>query len=159
MTQKSLSTWLKAIIIGIALCGILLCGILLPLIAGDIVAEYPEFSNWYHLWIAVLWIAALPCYLVLYNGWKITVEISRDHSFCMENAVYLKRIGILALMDAAYFFLANLVLIFLNKNHPTIFIASLFVEFAGVAVAVVAAVLSHLVQKAAKIQQENELTI
>lgn len=44
-------------------------------------------------------------------------------------------------------------------NHPGIFLGSLFIEFAGVAVAVTAAALSHLVQKAAEIQQENELTI
>ena len=44
-------------------------------------------------------------------------------------------------------------------NHPSILIGCLFVEFAGVAVAVVAAALSHLVQKAAEIQMENELTI
>lgn len=77
----------------------------------------------------------------------------------MENAKYLKAISILALSDSGYFFLANLVLLLLNMNHPAIFLGSLLVEFAGVAVTVAAATLSHLVQKAAKIQQENELTI
>lgn len=159
MTQKNLSTWLKIIIIGIAACGILLCGILFPMVGRDIVTAAPEFSDWYYLWLAVLWLAAVPCYLVLYNGWKITVEIGRDHSFSMDNAIYLKRISMLAIGDTAYFFLVNLVLFFLNKNHPGILIASLFVDFAGVAAAVVSAVLSHLVQKAAELQQENELTI
>ncbi len=159
MTQKSLSTWLKVIILGIAICGTVLCGVLLPMIGKDIVAENPEFSNWYVPWFAVLWIAAVPCYLVLYNGWKITVEIGRDHSFSMKNSIYLKRICILFITDTAYFFLANLVLFFMNMNHPGIFIGSLFVDFAGVVIAVVAAALSHLVRKAAVMQQEQDLTI
>ncbi len=159
MTQKSLSTWLKAVILGIAFCGTVLCGILLPMMGKDIVTENPEFSSWYVPWFAVLWIAAIPCYLVLYHGWKITLQIGRDRSFSMENAIYLKRISILAIADTAYFFLANLLLFFLNMNHPGILMASLFVDFAGVVIAVVAAALSHLVQKAAAMQQENDLTI
>ena len=159
MTQKSLSNWLKAVIFGIAVCGVILCGVLLPAIGRDLVLENPEFSSWYNPWIAVLWIAAVPCYLVLYNGWKLTVEIGRDRSFSMENAIYLKRISMLAIGDTGYFFLANLLLFLLNMNHPGIFLASLFVDFAGVVIAVVAAALSHRVQKAAVMQQEQDLTI
>ena len=96
---------------------------------------------------------------MLYNGWKITTQIARDNSFSLENARYLKHICILALVDSVYFFLANIVLLFLNMNHPAILLASLFVDFAGVVVAVTAASLSHLVLKAAEIQQENQLTI
>ena len=77
----------------------------------------------------------------------------------MVNSRYLKYISILALADSGYFFLANLALLFLNMNHPAVFLGSLLVEFAGAAVAVASAALSHLVQKAAKIQEENELTI
>lgn len=87
------------------------------------------------------------------------MEIARDNSFSKENARYLKRICMLALLDSVYFFLANLVMLFLDMNHPGILLGSLFVDFAGVAVAVTAAALSHLALKAAKIQQENQLTI
>ncbi len=160
MTQKNLSIWLKGIILGIAVCGAILCGLLIPLLGKDLIKQNPEFAHWYVPWLAVFWIAAIPCYLILYNGWKITVKIARDQSFCMENAVYLKRICILSLADSGYFFVANLTLLFfLNMSHPSVMLASLFVDFAGVAVAVVAAVLSHLVQKAAELQREQELTI
>ncbi len=75
----------------------------------------------------------------------------------METAVYLKRICILSLMDSGYFFIANMTLLFLlNMSHPGVMLASLVVDFAGVAVAVV---LSHLVQKATELQQQQELTI
>lgn len=159
MTQKSLSRWLKGIIVGIAICGLVIYGGLIPMFGKELVDAYPEFSYCYYPWLTILWVSAIPCYLVLFNGWKIMVEIARDNSFSMENARYLKRICILALVDSAYFFVANLVLFFLNMNHPGILMASLFVDFAGVAVAVTAASLSHLVLKAAEIQQENNLTI
>ena len=125
----------------------------------ELAAENPEFAYCYYPWLIVLWISAIPCYLVLLNGWKIATEIARDNSFSLENAHYLKRICMFALADSAYFFIANLVLFFLNMNHPAILLASLFADFAGVVVAVTAAGLSHLVLKAAAIQQENELTI
>ena len=159
MTQKSLSNWLKGIIIGIALCGLVIYVFLLPMFGRDLADANPEFAYCYEPWLAILWISAVPCCLVLYNGWKITTQIARDNSFSLENACYLKRICILALVDSVYFFLANLVLLFLGMNHPGILLASLFVDFAGVVVAVTAASLSHLVLKAAEIQQENQLTI
>ena len=159
MTQTSLSNWLKTIIAGIAACGTVIYAYLIPQFGKDLVYANPEFSHWYAPWLSVIWLSAIPCYFVLYFGWKITTEIGRDNSFSMDNARYLKYISILALADSGYFFLANLALFILNMNHPGVFLGSLFVEFAGVAVAVAAAALSHLVQKAAKLQEENELTI
>lgn len=159
MTQTSLSRWLKGIILGIGGCGAVIYFYLIPLLGNDMAEAYPEFAGCYWPWLAVIWVSAVPCYLALYYGWKITVEIGRDHSFSMENARYLKSISILAVVDSGYFFAANLVLMLLSMNHPGIFLASLFVEFAGAAIAVVAAALSHLVQKAAKMQEENDLTI
>lgn len=159
MSQNSLSKWLKGMIAGIAVCGCIIYGYLFPVFGKEIAGKYPEFAYCYLPWLIVIWISAVPCYLVLFFGWKITTEIGRDHSFSMENAGYLKYISILALADSGYFFLANLVLWLLNMNHPGIFLGSLLVDFAGTAVAVAAAALSHLVQKAAEIQSENELTI
>ena len=44
-------------------------------------------------------------------------------------------------------------------NHPGVILMLLLVVFAGVAVAVAAAALSHLVKKAAVLQEESDLTI
>ena len=125
MTQKSLSKWLKGIILGITVCGIIIYGFLIPMFGKDLAVENPEFAHCYYPWLVMLWISAIPCCLGLYHGWKITVEIAGDNSL----------------------------------SHPAVLLASLFVDFAGVVVAVMAAALSHLVLKAAKIQQENQLTI
>lgn len=159
MTQKSLSKWLKGIILGMAVCGLIIFGVLVPLYGQMLAEEYPEFAYCYYPWLIMLWILAILCYLVLYNGWKITAEIAKDNSFSYENARYLKRICILALAGTVYFFASCLVFFFLNMMHPGALIISLFVDFAGVVIAVVTAALSHLVLKAADLQQENDLTI
>ncbi len=159
MTQRSLSNWLKGTIAGIAACGAVVYFGFVPYFGNGVAETYPEFAYCFWPWLAMLWISAAPCFLALYFGWRIAAEIGKDRSFSMENAVYLKKISVLALVDSGYFFIANVVFLLLGMNHPGILLSSLFVEFAGVAIAVAAAVLSHLVQKAAKMQMEQELTI
>ena len=44
-------------------------------------------------------------------------------------------------------------------NHPGVILYSLIVVFAGVAVSVVSAALSHLVLKAALLQEESDLMV
>lgn len=159
MSQKSLSKWLKGIIAGMAVCGAIIYLYLIPIWGRDLVEANPEFSNCYIPWLAVLLISSIPCYWGLYFGWRIATEIGKDNSFSKENASYLKNISMLAALDSVYFFMANLVLMVLGMNHPSIFLLSLFVVFAGIAVTVAAAALSHLVKKAADMKEENELTI
>lgn len=159
MNQKHLALWLKVIIAGIACCGAILYLYIIPEFGRGIASHNPEYAFCYPYWLGVLWISAVPCYLVLYFGWQIVNEIAKDRSFSMKNAAYLKYISLLAAGDSAYFFVANLVLLMLNMSHPGVFILAMFVIFAGVAVTVAAAALSHLVQKAAAIEEENKLTI
>ncbi len=159
MSQKSLSKWLKGIIAGMAVCGAIIYLYLIPIWGRDLVEANPEFSNCYIPWLAVLLISSIPCYWGLYFGCRIATEIGKDNSFSKENASYLKNISMLAALDSVYFFMANLVLMVLGMNHPSIFLLSLFVVFAGIAVTVAAAALSHLVKKAADMKEENELTI
>ena len=82
-----------------------------------------------------------------------------DRSFSQENANYLKRMAYLALGDTVFFFIGNVVLLFANMSHPGVALFSLFVVFAGIAVTVASAALSHLVQKAAILQEQSDLTI
>ena len=77
----------------------------------------------------------------------------------MENARALRAIAFLAAGDAAFFFLGNVVFLFLNMSHPGVVLASLLGVFAGVAVAIAAAALSHLVRKAAELQEQSDFTI
>ena len=86
MTQESLSKWLKGVIAGIAVCGAVIYFYLVPVLGQEAAAAYPEFSHCYIPWLIVIWLTAVPCYMVLYFGWKITMEIKKDNSFSMTNS-------------------------------------------------------------------------
>ena len=159
MKQKALSKWLKIIILGTGICGIVFYFGVLPVIGLSIRASYPEFSNRFWPWLSFLWGSGIPCYAVLVLGWKIASGIGKDQSFTLQNARYLKWISWLAALDTVYFFVGNLVLGFLSMSHAGILLASLLVDFAGIGIAVAAAALSHLVLKAADLQQQSDLTV
>ena len=159
MNQHRLSSWLKGIVAGIAVCGLIVYFAVLPNVGASLRAGFPEFSAWHWPWMIFLWITAVPCYAALVLCWKIAANIGNDRSFSEENARLLQAVARLAAGDTVFFFLGNVVLFFLSMNHPGILLLSLLICFAGVAVTVAAVCLSHLVSKAADLQQQSDLTI
>ena len=159
MEQKALARWLKIILIGVGICGLVVYGALLPMYGQALLSRYPEFANRFWPWMIFLWVTALPCYAALAAGWQIAANIGKDRSFSGDNARLLQRIAWLAAGDTAFFFLGNVVLMLLSMNHPGVLLASLLICFAGVAVTVAAVCLSHLVHKAADLQEQSDLTI
>lgn len=120
---------------------------------------YPEFSYCYHPWLIFLWILAVPCFIALVLAWKIFKNIEEDHSFCMENADGSSEDFFFGSSRFSGFVCRKCVVLLLNMNHPSILLGACIVVVVGIGISVAAAVLSHLVRKAAKLQEENELTI
>ncbi len=164
MSQKSLARWIKGILFGFGIFGMIFCicivyfGVI-PLFGRDIYASIEDMAFMFTPWMIFLLITATPCYIFLVMGWKIANNIEGDRSFCEENAAYLTKMAYLALGDTVFFFLGNVVLLFLKMSHPGMLLGSLVIDFLGVSVSVGCAALSHLVHKASEIQAENELTI
>lgn len=159
MEQKYLLKWLKWILIGVGVCGIIVYAFIVPMYGLGLRTRYPELSNRFWPWLIFIWGSGIPCFVALYCAWKITANIGKDRSFTEQNASLLKSISILSIGDAGFFFVGNAALLLLNMSHPAVAIASLAVVFVGVAIAVAAAVLSHLVKKAAVLQDESDWTI
>ena len=159
MRQENLAKWLKFIFVGVGICGAAVYLYILPELERRMVQQHPDLYRAYHPWLVLICITAIPCYIALVLAWKIAGQIGRDKSFSMENASYLKWISVLAAGTAGYFFVGNVILLILNMNPIEMVIRSLLVCFAGVAVAVAAAALSHLVMKAAELQEQSDLTI
>lgn len=159
MEQKTLSKWLKLILLGVAICGLIVYVAVIPMYGLSLRSLYPEFSNRFWPWLLFIWISVIPCFMVLYYGWKISTNIGNDQSFTEQNASLLKSISVLSALDAGFFFVGNIVLLLLNMSHPGVVLASFVVVFVGVAVAVVSAALSHLVKKATALQEQSDWTI
>lgn len=160
MKQQSLSNWLKFIIVGVGICGLIVYALVIPSLGLSIAsAEKGAYDHCYWPWLIFLWATGIPCYAALVLAWKIADNIGADRSFSLENARFLKWISLLAAGDAAFFFLGNIVFLLLNMNHPGIVLASMIVVFAGVAIAVASAALSHLVTKAEVLQDQSDWTI
>jgi len=159
MNQKKLSNWLKAVCILIGVCGLIVYALILPGYGASIAAANPEFKYAFWPWMVFLWGTGIPCYAALVIAWSVFDRIGKDNSFCEKNAVALKRISTLAVIDVVYFFVGELVLLFLNMNHPGVFLISQLFSVLGISVAIASAALSHLIYKAASIREENELTI
>lgn len=160
MDQKKLAIWLKVIIVGVAVCCLFICAVLLPELGKSIKAHYEgEFDYAFWPCLIFLWVCFIPVFAALVLAWKIAHSLGTGRAFTMENAKLFKIISILAVVDSAFFVVGNIVLLLLWMNHIGFAILSFIVAFAGIAIAVCAAGLSHYVAKAAAMQDENELTI
>ncbi len=159
MNQRKLSAWLKAIVIGIGVCGLIVYFLILPNCGKMLRGSFPEAAAWHWPWMIFLWATAIPCYAILTSAWRIASRIGEDRSFSMDNARSLQIIAWLTAGDTLFFFIGNIVFLLLDMNHPAILMMAMLICFAGVAVTVAAACLSHLVRKAADLQSESDLTV
>lgn len=159
MDQKKLSWWFRVIIISVGLIGAVVYFFIFPFCGKSIADTYPEYAYAFWPWLIFLWVTGIPCYIALAYGWNIATSIGEDQSFSLANANRLKKISYLVAGDTKFFAVGNIVLLVLNINHIGILLISVLIMFVGFAIAIVAAALSHLVMKAANLQEQSDLTI
>lgn len=102
-------------------------------------------------------LSAIPIAVALVLFWRICTEIGRDNSFCHKNAGRLTGIGLCALIDTGYCAVGTVTLEILVGSP--VWVVGLGVCTVGLAIALAAFLLSHLVLKAADLKAENDLTI
>ncbi|MDE7218019.1 MAG: DUF2975 domain-containing protein [Oscillospiraceae bacterium] len=107
--------------------------------------------------IVCLSVSAVPIAIALVLFWQICTEIGRDNSFCHKNAGRLTGIGFCALIDTGYCAVGTMTIEILAGSP--IWVLGLGVCTVGLAIALAAFLLSHLVLKAADLKAENDLTI
>ena len=159
MEQKTLARWLKGVLFGVGLCAALVYFWILPAYGASLVESNPEFSGRFWPWLVFLWATAIPVAIILVLGWRVAGNIGKDRSFSPENARHLRGIASCAIFDGLFFFAGNAVLLLTDNSHPGIALFSLLIVFACFALGVAAAALSHLVRKAAVLQEQSDLTI
>ena len=159
MKTKRLSHGLQVILIGVFLGIIGIYGFLVPGFGKRLVQIYPEYASQYFPWLLLIGLTAVPCMGILVFGWKIARSIGLGCAFCNQNSFRCRAVAYLCLGNTSFFFLGNLVFLFLNWGHPAVLLASGCLLLIGIAMAVVFLALGQLVEEAAKIQEENRMTI
>ena len=165
MQQKTLVSWLKAILIIFAALLAALLFLIVPAMGRQAVANIPDAAFLFWPCLIYIWILGAPICLMLAEAWKVCSQIGSGHPFCKENARSFVAICQYSLLDCGLLFLGNTALAVVSgitdlAVYPVgIPIFSLLLIFIGLAVSVAAATLSHLIYKASDINEENQLTI
>ena len=160
MKPKKFSVMMKSVIIALALFGAGFYFYFVP----AFLKQVDSFKLFTHRQIFLPWLiltvlTCIPCYAVLVLAWKMAVSVEKDKQFSHKNSGRLKKIAVCALADTGFFFLGSLVYWVLGINIPAIVVISVIILFVGIAFAAAADVLAGMVEKAAILQEENDLTI
>ena len=159
MKAKHFSFMMKFIIIALAVFGAVFYA-LVPNLVG-FMAELLHFTvhGVCYPWTIVILLTAIPCYAVLVLAWLMANTVKKETQFSHKNADRLKKMAICALADGVFFLLANLWLWIEGLNISAVVILSVLVLLVAIAFAAVATVLAGMVEKAAVLQEESDLTI
>lgn len=159
MKQHEIAKWLKVICFGIAVMGVIFFGLIIPNLAVERKHQYPEVDFLFWPGLISTWVIGMLCYAILYQFWKVCIQIGRDNSFSCENS---KSFVAISKFAAGISLISFGAMCFLGANkwlNPGIMLLIIGVIFIGIIITVLAAALSHLILKAYELKQENELTI
>lgn len=160
MKQKEMSNYLKMITTGIAILLLLFVVWFLPTVLKDVLYELGGKAGYSGV-IALIWATAIPCFLCLGIFWGICTRIGKDRSFTMDNADALKKMSFLMMGDSVVYvvFLLWYFVVGWAKQAVWLVFPIVLGIFICVTLSILCAALSHLVQKASVMQEEQELTI
>ena len=154
--QNGLKTWLR---VGIVFFGLVCLAAFCLLIPMSIMGRSETLFEGHGTLLTVFAeIAVIPCILAMISAWKITIEIGKDNSFSKENVKNMKHIAFYSLAEGTYLLILSVwfAVNSLDKGIDGLFLAALLFSLISGAVALAAFCLSHLIQKAAKIKEEND---
>ncbi len=165
MQQKTLVSWLKAILVLFGLLFAVLLFLVVPFMGQQAISRTKEAAFLFWPCLVFIWILGIPICLMLREAWHVCCRIGAGRPFCPDNARSFVAIGQYSLLDCGLLFFGNVMLAAicllrrLPVYPPAVPIFSFFLIFIGLAVAVAAATLSHLIYKASDLNEENQLTI
>lgn len=159
MNQKRIAHVLKICSVATAMVGLLFFFWYIPLIIKQIADDNPE-AAWLR-WPGTIWVwaIALVCYLALWEFWRICTNIGADNSFCAANARSMKHIGLLAFLAAALILGGCIFLCCIEYFGAPIAVPAFLAISAALGVGILSIALSGLIQNAARLKEENDLTI
>ncbi|HNX13764.1 MAG TPA: DUF2975 domain-containing protein [Oscillospiraceae bacterium] len=159
MSSKFFGNLMRISVFAAAFCGLFLCAFVIPFMGKNAIAANPETSSWFWPWLIFAWLFSLPCFTILVLVWKVSGAVIAETVFTVRTAGWVKSGSILLLSDIMFLFVGNIVLFFLGMSHPGVLLFSLIGAVFAVGLALLAAVLSRYLTKAAVLQEESEGTL
>ena len=156
MTKKAISVSIKAMLILLCATGIA-CLVMMPRILDYLLPGWSPTTHRY--WLYSIYLCSVPCFLSLLPAWLISNNIGKNRSFCNENSVLMKCIGIFMSVDTAAFLIINIALYALGRSFTAFFIAFFLINAVFFALAVCALSLSSLLSNASELQDQSDFTI
>lgn len=158
MEQMKIAKYLKIFSIITAFIGglfffILYLGIL------QMFEYYPELLNLKETAILCLIVIEVFCYMALYQFWKICTQIGLGNSFTHQNAISMKKIGWFASFVLLIILCGTFFLGVIGYLSAPFVVLVFFLTFVTCGIIVICFALSKLIENAAQIKEENDLTI
>ncbi|PEQ67148.1 hypothetical protein CN912_16120 [Bacillus cereus] len=158
--KRSSTTFLKVIIFLAGISVLALCIFLVPEMANFAANLYPNIAPMKYLVFIVMYGAAVPFYVALYQAFNLLQYIDENTAFSELSVKALKNIKRCAITISGLYVLSLPLFHFIAKKMaPPIGLVGLIIVFASLVIAVFAAILQRLLQEAINIKSENDLTV
>ncbi len=155
MSSKTLCLGVRFAAIIAAVCGV----VLFCAINFTIAEEWTMSPSALTTWHIIVTLSALPCFGVLICMWAVSNAIANDTVFTVKTSKWIERGALLLFADAGFVFVVNTAMFALARSNFTVLSAAAMTTFALIAFALLAAVLSRYIAKAAALQEESEGTL
>ena len=158
--KRSSTTFLKVIIFLAGISVLALCLFLVPEMANFAANLYPNIAPMKYLVFIVMYGAAVPFYVALYQAFNLVQYIDDNTGFSELSVKALKNIKRCSITISGLYVLSLPLFYFIAKKmDPPIGLVGLIIVFASLVIAVFAAILQRLLQEAIHIKSENDLTV
>ncbi|WP_242263939.1 DUF2975 domain-containing protein [Bacillus cereus group sp. BfR-BA-01400] len=158
--KRSSTMFLKVIIFLTGISVLALCILLVPEMANFAANLYPNIAPMKYLVFIVMYGAAVPFYVALYQAFNLLQYIDENTAFSELSVKALKNIKRCAITISGLYVLSLPLFYFIAKKmDPPIGLVGLIIVFASLVISVFAAILQRLLQEAIHIKSENDLTV
>lgn len=159
MINRYVARRLQAAILIMGFCFLAAFALFAPTIGITLANEFAPWAYMFWPVLITLWVSCIPIAIGLYHAWKICSGIYHGRMFYTKYAFRLKRIAQMATLDGIIYIIGFITLCMKKMINPGLILLTLMVLSLVSAVAIAGDALSHMVQQAAAIRQENEMTV
>lgn len=158
--KRSSTTFLKVILFLIGIAVLAICIFIVPQIAKFAADLYPSMASMKYLVFILMYGAAVPFYLALYQAFNLLRYIDKNTAFSELSVKALKNIRCCAITISGLYVLSFPLFRLITKevDPPFGFIEFIIIS-ASLVIAVFTTVLQRLLQEAINIKSDNDLTV